>query len=163
MIDREVTENVQLASWIVGALDKWAEEQYYVASFMEKVREAARPLLRLLEEQKAGQHDKFVKYKKTFLMEVLHLREFQPASHLYKAFVAMHELNAKINAFNNAYNRLPLDQADEDTLKRAAELLRTAEELPERLERVICMQHEGFGMLAKECREDLKQLSRENE
>ena len=55
---------MQLASWIIGALDTWAKEEYYVQNFLEKVRECARPLLKLLEEQQAGQNDKFIKYKK---------------------------------------------------------------------------------------------------
>jgi vacuolar-type H+-ATPase catalytic subunit A/Vma1 len=88
-----------------------------------------------LAEERAGggKHEKFTKYKKTFLMELMDIRKFEPTSKIYDTFVQMTDINTRINSFQQAYSKLDFDNPNEETQKRARELQRVAEDYRERL------------------------------
>lgn len=55
---------------VANAIEKWHLEQIFAESFLDRVKDIANPILAKLNEERAGggKHEKFTKYKKTFLM-----------------------------------------------------------------------------------------------
>jgi hypothetical protein len=96
---------------VANAIEKWHLEQIFAESFLDRVKDIANPILAKLNEERAGggKHEKFTKYKKTFLMELMDVRKFEPSSKIYDTFVQMQDLSARINGFQQAYNKLDFD------------------------------------------------------
>lgn len=105
---------------------------------MDKIKDAANPILMKIQEEKAGggKHEKFLKYKKTFLMELMDVKKFGPTAQIYDTYVSMNDLNLKLNSFQQAYSKIDFDSPTEDSLKRARELQRMAEDYRDKLQGV---------------------------
>jgi hypothetical protein len=131
----DALENLELGALIAGAIEKWNNDQIFAESFIERIKDAAHPIFTKLAEERAGggKHEKFTKYKKTFLMELMDIRKFEPTSKIYDTYVQMVDINAKINSFQQAYSKIDFENANEETLKRARELQRAADDYKERL------------------------------
>lgn len=147
---------------IIGAIDKWAIDQLFVDNFLERIKDVANPIYKKVAEERAGggKHEKFTKYKKTFLMELMDVRKFEPTSKVYDTYIQMMDITSKLNSFQQAYNKIDFDNLNEDTLKRAKELQKATDDYKERLETVISGLHAGFKLIADECREDFSKLER---
>jgi len=107
-VSSEALENLELGGFITGAVDKWANDQLFAESFIEKIKDITGPIFNKIEEEMAGggKHEKFLKYKKTFLMELMDVKKFTPTAHLYDTFVSMADINLKLNSFQQAYSKI---------------------------------------------------------
>lgn len=61
-------------------------------------------------------------------MELWDIKKFDPTSKIYETYVQMADINSRINSFMQAYNKIDFENANEETLKRAQELQRAAED-----------------------------------
>ena len=88
---------------------------------MERIKDAAQPIFAKIAEDRAsgGKHEKFTKYKKPFLAELMDVRRFEPTSKIYDTYAQMADINGRINSFQQAYNKIDFENANEETLKRA--------------------------------------------
>jgi hypothetical protein len=113
-------------------------DQLFAENFMEKLKEAATPIFSKILEERAGggKHEKFLKYKKTFLMELMDVKKFGPTAQIYDTYVAIGEVNLKLNSFQQAYAKIDFDSPSEDAVRRARELQRMAEEYRDQLHHV---------------------------
>lgn len=123
---------------IMTAVEKWATDQLFADSFLNKIKEVANPIFVKIQEERGGggKHEKFIKYKKTFLMELMDVKKFGPTAQVYDTYVAMTDLNSKLNSFQHAYSKIDFENPTEDSLKRARELQRMADDYVEKLQTV---------------------------
>lgn len=121
---------------------------------MDKIKDAASPILAKIQEERAGggKHEKFLKYKKTFLMELMDVKKFGPTSQVYDTYVSMNDLNLKLNSFQQAYSKIDFESPTEDSLKRARELQRMAEDYREKLQGVFLCLLSWFATCTKDSR-----------
>ena len=64
------------------------------------------------------------------------IRRFAPTSQVYDSFVAMTDLNLKLNSFQQAYAKIDFENPSEESIKRGKELQRIAEEYRDKLQNV---------------------------
>lgn len=71
-------------------------------------------------------------------MELMDVKKFTPTAQIYDTYANMVDLNLKLNSFQQAYSKIDFDNPTEDSLKRARELQRMAEDYGEKLQYVRC-------------------------
>jgi hypothetical protein len=70
-------------------------------------------------------------------MELMDVKKFVPTAQIYDTYVAMTDLNSKLNSFQHAYSKIDFENPTEDSLKRARELQRMADDYVEKLQAVL--------------------------
>ena len=60
-------------------------DQLFAESFMDKIKIIAQPIVAKLQDEQrgGGKHEKFTKYKKTMLMELMDVNKFAPTAKIY--------------------------------------------------------------------------------